>query len=61
MNIEHKIMRNYPRELLHKFEMTTPYIPREGDIVWVKEKEFRVTSIHHHIKEKIVIINVNEH
>jgi len=56
---EHKIMRNFPREILHRFEMATPYIPHEDDVVWIKEETYQITSIHHHIEEKIITINVN--
>jgi hypothetical protein len=65
MNYQIKIINNNPRQLIHKFENETPYIPKSGDTIWMPEgwklgETFTVTSVHHYVIDKLIVINVNE-
>lgn len=60
-----KIIRNYPKETIHKFNSSSPYIPHTGDGIifpeeWKAEEWFTVTSVHHYVCEKLIVVNVNE-
>ena len=65
MNYQHKIIQNHPSFLIHKFHSDVPYIPGVGDTIqfpeiWERGERFEVTSVHHYLIDKLIVINVNK-
>jgi hypothetical protein len=63
MEYQIKIICNHPQETIWKFESNRPYIPHEGDKIvfpegWKAGEFFTVTSVHHYIIDKLVVIMV---